>query len=172
MSDDFTVLKASSAEDCHRLLPVNLIADEYTIDRFALLQRYGNGREDPVAMVLPRDLVMLGIDSYLARSDPEITVLEMKGGVPLLDEWRERSAPVVSSTERLAPIVEVDDLDRLLATRSLTVQGHVAKVTFDRSTVRQLLLKEQAVVPVRVGDRFELVTLVARDRSTAERTEV
>jgi hypothetical protein len=166
-----------TADACPSGLPVNLIRDEYTIGRFVELSIAQGGGGNPVppravTAVIPRDVVAPGLLDTYARLNPSATLTDMKGGASLVDEWNEpieASAP--PEEPPLARPVFVSDVNQLIATRVIDLDGEQATVQLDRAAIAALLSTGAAVVPVETGKRRELISIVTKPPAMASKND-
>jgi hypothetical protein len=148
------------ADSCPAGLPVNPVRDEYTIARFVELSiKPASGGNEQKA-VIPRDVVMPEALEAYARAYPSATVTDMKGGIALVEEWNRPTLPATVPKEPpLARPVVVRNVDQLIATRLVEIDGRRAKVELDRAAMASLLKIGHAVVWVETADGRALVSI-------------
>lgn len=165
-----------TADACQRGLPVNPIRDHYTIARFVdlsiLVDSPGSGQPavtaPAVRAVIPRDVVFPGLAEAYAQANPGATLTDMKGGAALVNEWNKPiAAPAAVAEPPLARPVFVADIDELIATKLLDIEGEQAKVRLDRTAISSLLEMGRAVVPVEANGKRELISITTKPATAA-----
>jgi hypothetical protein len=147
-------------DSCPRILPVNAVRDEYTIGRFVELSIKPEAGGTEQKAVIPRDVVIPGVAAAYARAYPDATLREMKGGLSLVDEWDKPVAPTAAPTDPpLARPVFVPDVDGLIATRVVELNGRKARAELDQTAIASLLNTGAAVVWLETDEGRSLVSI-------------
>src|ERR1700738_1148577 len=128
-SDSFELFPPGS---CDALLPLNQIADVFRFSKFVRLQVNLLEQQKPV--VLRRSSVMKGLAATMAAQRPESNLLDLEGGFPLGED--PGSATI---SQPIATAVQIQNVDELLAARSLTIDGSTYRVDLDARAARALM---------------------------------
>ncbi len=125
--------------DCHRPLPLNQIVDVFRFSKFVGLMRDVQGR--PTKVVAPRSSMFHGYASHLAGENPQASLIDVEGGVPL--------GSSETASELVRPIgraVKVENIEALLADPKIVIDGTTYRVDLDQHAMRRLLAGQAAGV--------------------------
>jgi hypothetical protein len=128
--------------DCGRPLPVNSLVDRFLFAKFIGLVA-DTGGVVPAKVVFPRTAVLPSFAKGLVAENPNATMKEADGGLTL-----EQSTGGHTSTSPLARTVIIEDLDELLASRQVDLDGTTVDISLTDWMVRRLLAGRPAVTEV------------------------
>ncbi len=127
---------------CADRLPVAPVTDTFEFERFAPLTVVSEGQAQ--AAVIPTDMVApYDLQIYHRNLREEVGLAELRGGVPLVKEWRR--APDLPPKP---VVVDVGDPAAFIADPTARVGGRNAHLALSPGNVRALLAGEPSVVTV------------------------
>jgi hypothetical protein len=185
MADTFELFPPGAT--CNKALPLNAIKDEFIVARFLNLglpfaaQAAGtsvvaagsaSGNDGVPAQlvpaVLPRDVVEPEVARLLLEQSPQVSTVDIKGGVPLASEWQQVVLPRPPVRDPAIQEVVVEDLDSFLANPVVILDGKARPVDLTPGAVGALLADGTATAVLVDGDVPQLVALRVSGTSAEE----